>query len=75
MIIKILKGEHLFSEAGTHVCDANGIAIAASVDTDCEVDDIHAERVLNIVTQDRANRGLDPEGNHIIPAITTEEVQ
>ena len=62
MTIRILPGEFLFSTSGTHVLDARGIAIRAEVDTDCEIDAEHYNRVLNIVTSGRLARGLDESG-------------
>ena len=67
MKIKILKDEYLFSEQGTHVCDAQGFAIKASEDVECEVSDEHAERIKELLKAERLNRGLDEEGNPIPP--------
>lgn len=64
MLIKILKGEELFSKQGTHICDSNGIAIVAIEDTECEIDD-RIETVKNILKQKRLDRGLDEDGNPI----------
>lgn len=66
MLIKILKGEQIFSEQGVHVCDERGFAIVASEDTDCEVTD-RIEIVKQILKDQRAMRGLDEDGNPIPP--------
>jgi hypothetical protein len=68
MIIKILKGEYLFSPQGTHVCDEKGFATIAEVDTECNIDEEHYQRVRDVVVADREFRGLDSEGN-VIPEI------
>lgn len=73
MKIKILKDEYLFSEVGTHICDEKGFAIKASEDTECEVEDSHVERVQALLTVDRANRGLDSNGNVVEPKEAVEE--
>lgn len=62
MKIQILKGEYLFCEQGTHVCDENGFAKIAEEDTECEISDEHYERVRNLVVSDREFRGLDANG-------------
>ncbi len=62
MLIKILKGEQIFSEHGTHVCDDNGFAIIASQDMECEVNN-RIETVIEILKEQRAIRGLDQDGN------------
>lgn len=64
MLIKILKGEELFSKEGTHICDGNGIAIVATEDTECEVND-RIDIVKNILKQKRLDRGLDEDGNPV----------
>lgn len=66
MKIKILKGEYLFNEEGTHICDSSGFARIAEEDVDCEINDEHFERVQNLVVSDRQFRGLDADGNPII---------
>ena len=53
MKIKIFKDENLFDHNGHHICDASGFAIKATEDTECEIDDMHADRVLLIVQQER----------------------
>lgn len=72
MRIKIFKDEHLFSEQGLHICDARGFATTAAEDTECEVSDEHAERVLNIIAADRKRRGLDENGNPLPEEATGE---
>jgi hypothetical protein len=72
MIIKILKDEYLFSNEGTHICDENGIAIKASEDTDCDIAEVHHQRVYDLVVSNRAFRGLDENGNLILPPVTEE---
>lgn len=64
MLIKILKGEELFSREGTHICDNNGIAIVATEDTEFEVEE-RIDIVKNILKQKRLDRGLDEDGNPI----------
>jgi hypothetical protein len=70
MLIKILKGEELFSEQGTHICDERGFAIIASEDTECEVNE-RIEIINNLLKASRLNRGLDENGD----PIPTEEPQ
>ncbi len=65
MLIKILKGEELFSKQGTHICDSKGIALVATEDTECEVDD-RIDMVKSILKQKRLDRNLDEEGNPIV---------
>jgi hypothetical protein len=65
MKMKILKGEYLFSEQGTHICDENGFALIAEEDTECHILPEHLERVQALVIEDRVLRGLDAEGNPI----------
>jgi hypothetical protein len=62
MKIKILKDEYLFNEQGTHVCDSNGVAIKALNDIECDVNE-KLEIVLELIRQDRENRGLDMNGD------------
>lgn len=64
MKIKILAGEHLFSEQGTHVCDSNGIALRAVEDVEIEVAE-RVEIVLELIKNDRLNLGLDENGDPI----------
>jgi hypothetical protein len=66
MKIKILKDEYLFNEKGTHICDSNGVAIKASEDIECDVNE-RSEIVLELLRLDRENRGLDIEGRPILP--------
>jgi len=72
MIIKILPGEFLFSNNGTHVLNEKGIATRAEADTDCEIDAEHYNRVLTIVTSERLARGLDENGQPPILVETNE---
>ncbi len=82
MLIKILKGEEIFSEQGLHICDDNGIAIITSEDTECEVNE-RVDFVQQLLTEKRLNRGLDKDGNpivieepqpEIIPEVTAEVI-
>lgn len=66
MKIKILKGEYLFSELGTHVIDDKGFALKAEEDCECEVLE-RVDFVKNIIVTDRFFKGLDEEGNPIPP--------
>ncbi len=75
MIIKILPGEYLINENGNHVCDENGFAIISDTEINVEVID-NAQEILNIIEQDRLNRGLDRNGLPIVepePAIEQPE--
>ena len=74
MIIKILKDEYLFSYQGTHICDEKGMAIKASEDTDCDIAEEHHQRVYDLIIADRAFKGLDENGNLIVPPETEETV-
>jgi hypothetical protein len=74
MKIKILKGEYLFSENGTHICDNLGFAKIADEDVECEINEEHFDRVQDLITSDRLFRGLDAEGNKI-PEPQPEEPQ
>ena len=64
MKIKILKGECLFNEKGTHIIDSNGFACLAQEDTECEVFE-RIDIVLNLLAIGRAELGLDAEGNPV----------
>lgn len=66
MKITIKKGEYIFSEQGTHVCDESGIAIKAEADIDCEISEEHYSRVSDLVSANRLHRGLDINGNEIV---------
>lgn len=67
MKIKIFKGECLYSEAGTHVCDERGFAITASEDTEVDIHDQEASRVMMLLELERMVRGLDRDGNPLPP--------
>jgi len=64
--MKILKGEHLFSALGTHICDAKGVAIKATEDVECDIIPEHFDRVKSIIETERSIKGLDAEGKPII---------
>lgn len=66
MLIKILKGEQIFSKEGTHICDEYGFAVTALEDTECEVNN-RIEIVKQILKDQREARGLDEDGNPIPP--------
>jgi len=66
MKMMIKKGEYIFSEQGTHVCDESGIAIRAEADVECEINEEHYPRVSDLVSADRLHRGLDINGNEIV---------
>mgnify|MGYP003329526729 CR=1 FL=1 len=75
MKIKILAGEYLISEQGTHICDSNGFAMRAEEDTECEIKE-RVDVVLEIIKNDRLNHGLDENGNPIPePIIETPFVE
>jgi hypothetical protein len=63
MKIKIKKDECLFSEAGLHICDQNGIALVATEDTECEIADEHYERVKQLIIEHRLRYGFDENGD------------
>lgn len=73
MLIKILKGEELFSEQGTHICNEQGIAIVASEDIDCEVNE-RIDIVRELLKASRLNRGLDENGDPIPVEIPQQPV-
>jgi hypothetical protein len=69
MLIKILKGETLYSAQGTHICDDKGFALIAEEDTDCNVQD-RIDIVMQILKEQRLGRGLNEDGS---PKVETEE--
>jgi len=71
MKIKILKGECLFNEKGTHIIDSNGFACLAQEDTECEVFE-RIDIVLNLLAIGRAELGLDAKGNLILEQLNIE---
>jgi hypothetical protein len=72
MKIKILKDEYLFNQSGHHICDKDGFATKAEQETECEVDDSIADRVMSLIVEDRAIRGLMPDGS--LPVIEEPKV-
>lgn len=66
MKIKILKDEYLFSNRGTHMCDNKGFAIRAQEDQELTVDDDCSENVASLLSQERAMRGLMPDGSESV---------
>lgn len=52
--IQLLTNEYLWSKEGTHVCDDQGFAIKAESDCEIEIEDEHHDRVLKIITEERA---------------------
>lgn len=65
MKIKILKGECLFNEQGTHVI-VNDQVLIAQEDTEIEVLE-RIDAVLELCRVSRETRGLDKDGNPIPP--------
>ncbi len=63
MKIKILKDEYIFSSRGTHICDDKGFAIQAQEDQELSIDDDCSEKVASLLSQERAMRGLMPDGS------------
>jgi hypothetical protein len=71
MKIKILTGEYIFNKRGTHVLDERGFAVKAQAEIEVEVSDDKADQIKALLVADRANRGLDAEGN--TPEVVVEE--
>lgn len=72
MKIKILKGEYLFNQDGCHICDSSGFAMKAQDDQECEVAEQHSDKVISLLSQDRALKGLLPDGS--LPIIEEPKV-
>ena len=63
MKIKILKDEYLFNNRGTHICNEKGFAKRAQEDQELDIDDDCSENAVSLLSQDRAMRGLMPDGS------------
>ena len=67
MLIKFLQGEYIFDEQGLGVGDENGVHKKAIEEMHIEIADDKVAHVLAYLEFDRAERGLDKDGNPIPP--------
>lgn len=65
MLIKFLQGEYIFDEQGLGVGDENGAHKKALEEMHIEIADDKTASVLAYLEFDRAQRGLDKDGNPI----------
>ena len=63
MLVKFLQGEYIFDENGLGVGDEAGAHKKATEETFIEIHDDKVSFVLAYLEFDRAQRGLDLEGN------------
>lgn len=67
MLIKIQKGENVWTSEGFHKVDERGFAVVAEEEMEIEVSDSCADAVLEIIKSDRQIKGLDPETGLELP--------
>ncbi len=67
MLIKFLQGEYIFDEQGLGIGDENGAHKKAIEEMHIEIADDKVAHVLAYLEFDRAERGLDKDGNPIPP--------
>lgn len=58
--ILLLPGDYFYTPQGLHECDDRGFAKRVNEDLEIEVEDSEYERVVELLTNDRKGRDLNP---------------